>query len=201
MKAASGLQAEIQNNNHRQLHFCRCFKEKPSCPVALQVQVEWPRALFKWLLSSFITCPPAGTRPHFDRFWNIKEKRWSVDESQLKSTFSFWTFKKPVLYKWQWLYDHSAGWLLPSALFGPHRVCVCVSPWIQMCSGIHSCASALSYRCSRDHVPTASVWTCSIMTAWIHVKINPVCSFHARLLYFTLLDCWAVPRLRRSRLR
>lgn len=36
----SGLQAEIQKNNHRQLHFCRRFKEKPSCPVALQVQVE-----------------------------------------------------------------------------------------------------------------------------------------------------------------
>lgn len=67
----SGLQAEIQKNNHRQLHFCRRFKEKPSCPVALQVQVP----LFKWLLSSFITRPPAGTLPHFDRFWNIKEKR------------------------------------------------------------------------------------------------------------------------------
>lgn len=71
----SGLQAEIQKNNHRQLHFCRCFKEKHSCPVALRSRWSDQVPLFKWLLSSFITRPPAGTLPHFDCFWNIKEKR------------------------------------------------------------------------------------------------------------------------------
>lgn len=180
------------------------LKRSPAVPWPCRSRWSDQVPLFKWLLSSFITRPPAGTLPHFDRFWNIKEKRWSVDESQLKSTFSFCS----GLLR-NWFYINYSGYMiklqagyfpqLSSAHTGSVFVSHHESRCVQASITVHQrCHSELTCRCSRDHVPTASVWTCSIMTAWIHVKINPVCSFHARLLYFTLLDSWAVPRLSRS---
>lgn len=69
----SGLQAEIQKNNHRQLQFADVCS--PAVPWPCRSRWSDQVLLFKWLLSSFITCPLAGTLPHFDHLGNIiKEK-------------------------------------------------------------------------------------------------------------------------------